>query len=491
MSAAAPLDPDQPRIEQSLKHSIRDGIWFSVMTGSAESYFSAYAIHLHASTTIIGLLASLPPMLASFMQLLAAWLGKRSGKRKPIIVFGALLQAGCLLPLAFVPLIAPDYAVAALIPIVFVYLCGPNIGAPLWNSLIGDLVTPSRRGRFFARRTRLSSVASVTALIVAGLVLDAMDRLNLVYWGFVAIFIAAAGARCVSAYHLQAMQEPILRTPSSDADPAKGLSVRQAYRQSHLLRFSLFFACMQFAVAISGPYFTLYMLRDLALSYFEFMTITVASVMVQFLTLNRWGRLADLFGNRLLLVTTGSIITLIPSLWLVSTHYAWLLVVQALSGLGWAGFTLSATAFVFDLTPPEQRARLFAIHNILAALGVFLGAATGAFLARHIPEEITVAGFTVVLFTPLLGLFFVSSLTRLAVAVLFLPLLKEVRRVRPMSVSGLVFRVTRMHPISGLVYDIVGRIRPGRGGQSPPNGVSPLDPPVPDDGASESEQPPP
>ena len=49
--------------ERSLRHSIKDGVWFSAMTGGAESYFSAYAIHLHASTTIIGLLASLPPLL--------------------------------------------------------------------------------------------------------------------------------------------------------------------------------------------------------------------------------------------------------------------------------------------------------------------------------------------------------------------------------------------------------------------------------------------
>jgi MFS family permease len=264
-------------------------------------------------------------------------------------------------------------------------------------------------------------------------------------------------ARCASAYHLQAMQEPSSKVATLALPD--DLSWWRRFRHSRLLRFSLFFAAMQFAVAISGPYFTLYMLRDLSLSYFEFMTITVASVLVQFLTLNRWGRLADLFGNRLLLLATGSIITLIPSLWLISTHYAWLLVVQAVSGLAWSGFTLSATAFVFDLTPSEHRVTLFAVHNILAALGVFLGASVGAGLAMVVPEEISFAGTTITVFTPLYGLFLVSCLSRLAVALLFLPLLREVRRVRPMSVSGLIFRVTRMHPVSGVIYELVGRIR--------------------------------
>ncbi|TNF88332.1 MAG: MFS transporter [Gammaproteobacteria bacterium] len=449
-----------PQVDRSLRHSIKDGIWFSIMTGGAESYFSAYAIHLSASTAIVGLLASLPPLLASFMQMVSAWLGRKLGRRKPIIVFGAFLQAACLFPLAFVPLFLPDYATLLLIPIVFVYLCGPNLGAPQWNSLIGDLVPDSRRGRFFAQRTRLSSVASITALIVAGLVLDATDRLGDAYAGFVAVFLLAAAARCVSAHHLQAIKDPASRVAALEV--IEDLTLWRRFRHSSLLRFSMFYAAMQFAVAISGPYFTLYMLRDLALSYFEFMTITVASVLVQFLTLNRWGRLADMFGNRLLLITTGSIITVIPSLWLVSTHYAWLLAVQALSGLAWAGFTLSATAFVFDLTPSEHRATLFAVHNIFAALAVFLGASAGALLVLYVPEQISLAGTTIEIFTPLYGLFLLSCLTRITVALLFLPRLKEVRRVRPMSMSGLIFRVTRMHPISGLIYEVVGRARLNR-----------------------------
>jgi MFS family permease len=193
------------------------------------------------------------------------------------------------------------------------------------------------------------------------------------------------------------------------------------------------------------------------------MVVTTMSVVIQFLTLNRWGRLSDLFGNRLLLITTGIIITIIPALWLVSTDFVWLLAVQALSGLGWAGFTLSATGSVFDLTPREHRATLFAAHNVLAATAVFLGASTGAALAPLVPEQLSLLGWTHDVMTPLYGLFLLSALIRLSVALTFLPMLKEVRRVRPMSMGGLIFRVTRMHPISGLIYDIVGQFRRGGG----------------------------
>jgi MFS family permease len=120
---------------------------------------------------------------------------------------------------------------------------------------------------------------------------------------------------------------------------------------------------------------------------------------------------------------------------------------------------LSATAFVFDLTPPDHRATLFAAHNVVAAVAIFLGASVGAVLAANMPEQIELLGFSYTLLTPLHGLFFISCLVRICVASVFLPLLKEVRRVRPMSMGGLIFRVTRMQPISGLRFDIVGRKR--------------------------------
>ncbi len=391
------------------------------------------------------------------MQVFSAWLGRKIGRRKPIIVFGAILQALLLVPLAFLPNAAQNYTGAVLIGIVFIYLCGPNLGAPQWNSLVGDLLPESRRGRFFAERTRISSVASLGALVVAGIILDLFDRSGSAFYGFVTIFLIAGVARGISAYHLHAMHEPSSKVAAL-AVPNK-ISWLQTARHSGMLRFSFFFAAMQFGVAISGPYFTLYMLRDLQLSYLEFMVLTFASVLIQFATLNRWGRLSDLFGNRILLITTGSLITIIPSLWLISTNYYWLLAVQALSGLSWAGFTLSATAFLFDLTPQSNRVTLFAAHNVLAAVAVFLGAGTGAILAAYIPTEFTILGLDISWRTPLYGLFLTSCIIRIIVALTFLPTLKEVRRVRQMSMGGLIFRVTRMHPISGLIYDIVGRAR--------------------------------
>jgi len=450
-----------PVVDRSLRHSLWDGVYFSAMMGSAESYFAAFAVFLRATTAQVGVLAALPPLLASLMQLVSAWLGRRLGKRKEIIVFGALLQAGALVPLALLPLAFPAYAVPLLILCAIVYFAGPNLGSPQWGSLMGDLVPESHRGRFFALRTRLSSLANFSALILAGFALEGFDGLGLTYWGFATLFVVAAVLRLVSTWHLQRMYDPPGHVAAIEASWHKALWT--GLRESGLLRFTLFFASMQFAVAIASPFFTLYMLRDLEFSYVAFMFNTAASVCVQFLTLSRWGRLSDLFGNRLILVTTGLAIPLLPSLWLLSTNYFYLLGVQALSGLIWAGFTLSATNSVFDLTPRARRATLMAVHNVVAATAVFAGAMLGGWLGTHLPASLTLFGETWSWLTPLYGVFIISTLARLTVALAFLPRLKEARKVRRMTRTGLIFRVTRLHPVSGLMFDVVGRFRRNEG----------------------------
>jgi MFS family permease len=216
---------------------------------------------------------------------------------------------------------------------------------------------------------------------------------------------------------------------------------------------------MQFAVAIASPFFVVYMLRDLHFSYLEYTIITAMSVLMQFLALNRWGRISDAFGNRLILVITGLMIPVLPMLWIFSTNYIYLLVVQALAGMAWGGFSLSASNYVYDLVPASKRAMYLAFHNVLTSVAVFSGALIGGYLGAHLPTRIDIIGLHYEWFSVLYGVFVISAILRLTVAALLLTRLKEMRSVRSMTVGGLVFRVARFHPLSGVIFDIIGTKR--------------------------------
>ena len=81
-----------PQTDKSLRHSLKDAVAFSVMSGGLETYFSAFALFLKASASQVALLATLPNLLGSLAQLLSAWIGHRLNQRKVLIVIGAYSQ---------------------------------------------------------------------------------------------------------------------------------------------------------------------------------------------------------------------------------------------------------------------------------------------------------------------------------------------------------------------------------------------------------------
>jgi MFS family permease len=440
--------------ERSLKHSLKDAGAYAVMIGIGETYLSAFALFLRASTPQIGLLASLPPLLASLVQLFSAWLGRRTGRRKAIVLTGASIQGFAWLPLIVLPIVFPDYAVPLMIACVVLYHCGAHLSAPQWGSLMGDIVPERRRGRFFASRTRIVSLVTFVSLAVGGLTLQFSTAKGSTLIGFVALFSIAMLARGVSVYHLSKMHDPTGHVAVMEV-PVDQVWWRRL-RHSNFVRFSIFFALVQFSVSIASPFFTVYMLRDLHYSYVAFMTNTGMAILAQFLTLNRWGRISDVFGNRRILAATGIIIPILPLLWALSANFWYLLVAQAFSGLAWAGFTLSATNFLYDLIARDKRASYLAIHSVLASVGIFAGAMLGGFLGNNLPTSLDILGRTFTWSSPLIGVFVISFLARSLIVILLVPKLREVRNVRPISLSNLIFRVTRVNALAGMFFEVIG-----------------------------------
>ena len=443
-----------PVTDKSLRHSVRDGAAYAFMAGAGESYFSAFAVYLKATTSQIGFLASVPPLVAAFAQLFSAWLGHRTGQRKRIILIGATLQALVWCPMAILPLYFRDIAVEVFISCVTLYFAFSNLAAPQWSSLMGDLVAERKRGRYFARRTRISSMMSFIALVTAGLILHIFDESSQATFGFLLVFSAAFIARLISVYHLARVHDPYKHVAALEI-PTQ-MSYYKGMVHSSFARFSFYFMLMQFSVSIASPFFSLYLLRDLKFSYLEFMACSATMVVVQFLTLTRWGRISDIFGNRVILFVCGSLIPLLPILWLLSPNFYYLLIIQSFSGFIWAGFTLSASNFLYDLLPREKRATYMAIHNVLAGIGIFLGALLGGYIGSVLPTNFTLASIEVNFISPLYHLFLLSFLGRAISSLLFLPKIRETRKVKPTTLRRLIFRVVRFNPLTGLFFEIIG-----------------------------------
>ena len=211
---------------------------------------------------------------------------------------------------------------------------------------------------------------------------------------------------------------------------------------------------MQGVVAISAPFFAVYMLRDLQFTYIEYSLNSIASILTQFLLLNFWGRFSDRFGNRLVMQIASVLIPFMPLLWLFSANHYYLLCVQVMSGFVWSGFSLSTANYLYDIRPHKSDFAVYAaMQSALGAVAVFLGAITGGLIASAAPSVVEFVPFLREIRSPLFLVFFASFALRMAIAIWFIPRAVEPRVRRRPKILQVIYRVSRFNAISGISLD--------------------------------------
>ncbi len=455
----APNQRQPSWLRLTLRRSQQEAVASSAMTATNDNFLNAFAVYLQASAAQMGWLTAIPQFFAAVWQLVSAWMGNHMS-RKRLVIGVATLQAVIMLAMAVLALWRgfgglASWQIPALITLAVGYFSCLNIIQPHWRAWMGALVPGRRRGLFFARRTRLTMISSLLVFILGGTLLSGSDATGLAWLGFALLFGVAAVGRFWSAQLMRSMHDPSNMPIASDAELWATLrQVGVALKEPTFRQYSFYVASMQGMVAISAPFFAVYMLRDLQFSYLQFSLNNIASVATQFLLLSSWGRFSDRFGNRATMIICSCLIPVLPLLWLVSPNFYYLLLVQVLSGLAWSGYTLSTGNYLYDIRPHQTNFAFYAaIQAAVSALAVFAGALLGGYVASQAPTLwnwlMPDWGWGSALFI----VFLTSSLLRIAVAAYYLPRLHEpTLRKRP-QVLQVIFRVARISAISGVVLD--------------------------------------
>src|SRR6185295_18540529 len=164
------------------------------MVGLGELYVGACAVFLGAKDTWVALLTTIPLFLGSCAQLVTPSLIDRTGKRRRWYMAGGILPKAVgfwLLLGSFV-----------------LYYVALQFSLPAWLSVMGDLVSPVTRGRYFGRRTAICILLQFVSGTIGGLGLWLFKKNGLESWGYATIFTGAMIARWSSTYFLGRMVEP-------------------------------------------------------------------------------------------------------------------------------------------------------------------------------------------------------------------------------------------------------------------------------------------
>jgi len=408
------------KIRKSLKYSLLDGMFASIMQGLTETFIVPYALAMKAGAGLIGILSSMPNLAGSLLQVNSAALVERLGSRKALINSAILAHALMWIPMIATPYVFRDNQALYLIVFYTLFISLGALAAPAWSSLMADHVPETERGKVFGWRNRIFGIINVSSVFLGGLILYGIAK-KFTFAGFTVIFSIAFVARLISWSFLKKMYEPMLVI--RDEHRFTFAAFLKRMKKSNFGRFAIFVAAMNFSVYMASPFFAVYMLRDLKFNYLTYTVITMAATLTSLAMMRMWGRYADHVGNIRILKLCSLLIPFIPLFWLFSHKVPYLIIVQIFAGFFWAGFNLSFTNFIYDAVTPEKRTRCIAYFNVINGIAVFSGAAIGGYLSSILPA---LNGYKI------LTLILISCVLRFLVAP-FSAFIREVRKVKEVS----------------------------------------------------------
>jgi MFS family permease len=420
--------------ERSRKYSLKDSAAVNATVGFGDNYISAYAVALGASPAQIGLLTSVPNLIAPLAQLATSRAMEKTSRKK-IFSWSILVQSLIWLPVILVSfLFLRNISFAPILLVIFytAYALFGNFAAPAWVSWMGDLIDPKEAGKFLGLRNKIGGITGLVAMILGGILLDvfklqaeATSKIYISFIGFGIIFFLAMSFRLLSRHFVLKQYEPEFRFEKSHY-----FSFPQFIKKipsSNFGKFSLYVALMVLATNIVGPYYTIYILRDLKFSYIQFMLVNVASAVTTFLFISKWGKFADKHGNIQMLRITSVLLPVMPLMWPATPYlpfqfqFPYILLINLISGYAWAGFNMAAGNFVFEAATPQRRGLCSAYSSIMNGFGVVIGATIGSILV----SKVNITIINVILFVSV-----ISGIARFAVFFFMRKSLKEIREVK-------------------------------------------------------------
>lgn len=374
----------------SLRASTLDGIFATVFSNIAGGVLlSNFLVELHASPIEIGLSASIP-MMANLIQPIGAWLGDRMSSRHnyclaiytPSRLIWLLLLGG--IALFHWGKIAEHQMVVWTLAIVFsTHLLGA-LGSASWLSWLAALVPRRLRGRYFSIRNGAANLTCLISVPLAGVLVSKFGGGSILGYGIVLLFGIVMGLVSLGFQWFMADVNP---QEQQAAAPSEVIPLFTVLKDANFVRFLIYFSIWMFAVNLSAPFFNLYLLDDLGLDVSWVTIYSSLSSAANLLMLVFWGKLADRFGNRFLLLTVGILVAMTPFFWLGTgtdslSVWFWLPLLHILAGGTWAAIDLCNNNIQLGIAPQQNQSSYFAIAAAIAGVSGALGTTAGGFLAQ-------------------------------------------------------------------------------------------------------------
>lgn len=407
------------------------GVWAFYETITA-GFLIVFALALGASNTVIGILGALPYIATLLMEVPGAKLVEYF-RRKTIFLIATGISRCIWLLVILAPYLFAKHTLWFVGGAYFLLRCLEYLADPSWTSWAADLVPDRIRGAFWARRSVYVSIAGMIGSLLAGTYLDLFPKES--YLGFATLFGFGMLVGLYSNTIMNKITEPAYRDHNH-------YRLKDFFKIDGQFRtYSWTMMAYQFAVMIASPFFTVYMLEYLKLSYTSYVIVGAIAIVSRILANPHFGYVSDRYGDKPVALICMLGTALIPLCYIFITPATlWLIIpVQILSGIVWAGAELTMWNLLLDLTRREKRAMQIAEYNLMVSVSMIAGPVVGGLIADNVTVVLT--GIPLV--------FALAFALRIASALL-LTRIHETRAGEEHPISEVIPHVLTVHPMHGI-----------------------------------------
>lgn len=213
-------------------------------------------------------------------------------------------------------------------------------------------------------------------------------------------------------------------------------------REANFRRLVMFYSCWNLAVHLAQPFFAVYMLEKLGLSFGFVTALATLSSLVGLATNNFWTRLTERFGTRpvILIATLGD--ALVPLWWvLLPSGATWPLVLIHCSGIFNSPLAVGPNNLMLKLSPERNASPYLAVFNAIVGPMTAVASILGGALALGFSQSSWLLGS--IEMGGLKTVFLISCLGRLGSLALLLrvhepasqPVIYVLRSIHPFAVA--------------------------------------------------------
>ncbi|MBW3012297.1 MFS transporter, partial [Candidatus Woesearchaeota archaeon] len=373
-------------------------------------FLIGFALALGANNFQLGLLMAIP-LFANLLQLFSPYIVETSGTKKYTTLVTLFTGRFIWVFIAAVALglAKSNDVLSMLMVVVLLSSLLSAIGNLSLLSWMKDIVPVKKLARFWGKRNMYASIGGMSVYFIGAYLIDKYDGIS--SYGYVFVFSVFIGL-CALAYLRPITEE---QKKSRLVNPKEFFTKLILPFKNHMFRPLLYFGLFWgFAINIASPFFLVYMVDDLKLSFLIITLFILAETLSRIYGLNIWRKIAEKYGAKPLLIVCATVTSMLPFAFLFITKSNYLLIfpIFMISAMSYAGVDITVGQMLFKSSPKKESTYYLSVFTSLTGLTSAFGPILGGLLAELIKSRAYVPALDML--PPLKYIFIISFLLRVS-----------------------------------------------------------------------------